>query len=96
VGGSDDHILLTAPPVSFPRDVMNSIGKKFNWVPRPSMWEYAQAWRNQRAQMAARFLEEGQAAVNSFATAQYNNTTGLVANAQQAAIDRLKTARKKA
>jgi len=75
---------------------MNSIGKKFNWVPRPSTWEYAQAWRNQRARMASRFLEEGQAAVNNFATAQYNNTTGLVANAQQSAIDRLQAAQKKA
>jgi hypothetical protein len=75
---------------------MNGIGKKFNWVQRPTMWEYAQAWRNQRAQMASRFLEEGQAAVNSFATAQYNNTTGLVANAQQAAIDRLKKLQKMA
>jgi hypothetical protein len=70
--------------------------KRFNWVPRPTMWEYAQAWRNQRAQMAARFLDEGQAAVNNFATAQYNNTTGLVANAQQAAIDRLKKVQKTA
>ena len=75
---------------------MNSIGKKFNWVPRPTMWEYAQAWRNQRAQMAAHFIDEGQTAVNSFASAQYNNTSGLVANAQQAAIDRLKAQQKKA
>ena len=70
--------------------------KKFNWVPRPSNWEFAQAWRNQRAQMAARFIEEGQVAVNGFASAQYNNTAGLVANAQQAAISRLKAMQKKA
>lgn len=70
------------------------VGKKFNWVQRPTTWEYAQAWRNQRAQMAAKFLEQGQTAVNAFASAQYNNTTGLVANAQQAAIDRLKKAQK--
>jgi phage gpG-like protein len=70
--------------------------KKFNWVQRPTTWEYAQAWRNQRAQMAAKFLEQGQTAASAFASAQYNNTTGLVANAQQAAIDRLKAAQKKA
>ena len=70
--------------------------KKFNWVQRPTTWEYAQAWRNQRARMAAKFIEEGTIAVNAFASAQYNNTAGLVANAQQAAINRLRAAQKKA
>ena len=64
--------------------------KKFNWIKRPTAWEYAQAWRNQRAQMAAKFREQNDVAINSFATAQYNNITGFVANAQQAAINRLK------
>ena len=64
--------------------------RKFNWVQRPSTWEYAQAWRNQRARMAQKFIEEGTAAVNAFATAQYNQTPGFVANAQQAAIKRLR------
>ena len=72
------------------------IGKKFNWVQRPTTWEYAQAWRNQRANMAAKFIEEGTIAVNAFASAQYNATSGLVANAQQAAINRLRAAQKKA
>jgi len=72
------------------------IGKKFNWVQRPSTWEYAQAWRNQRANMAAKFLEQGSIAANAFASVQYNNTSGLVANAQQAAITRLKAAQRKA
>jgi hypothetical protein len=67
-----------------------SIGKKFNWVQRPSAWEFAQAWNNQRKQMAAKFREQNDLAVNGFATAQYNNITGLVANAQTAAINRLK------
>jgi phage gpG-like protein len=71
-----------------------SVGKKFNWVQRPSAWEFAQAWKNQRAQMAAKFREQNEVAVNSFATAQYNNITGFVANTQQAAIDRLKKAQK--
>lgn len=75
---------------------MNGIGKKFNWVPRASTWEDAQAWRNQRAQMTAKFIEQNTVAVNSFASVQYNNTSGLVANAQQAAINRLKAAQKKA
>ena len=73
---------------------MNSIGKKFNWVQRPSTWEYVQAWRNQRAQMTAKFIEQGETAVNAFASAHYNNLNGLVANAQQAAINRLKSASK--
>ena len=71
-----------------------SVGKKFNWVQRPTAWEFAQAWKNQRAQMAAKFREQNEVAVNSFATAQYNNITGFVANTQQAAIDRLKKAQK--
>ena len=66
-----------------------SIGKKFNWVRRPTAWEYAQAWRNQRAEMAAKFREQNEVAINSFATAQYNNINGFVSNAQQAAITRL-------
>ncbi|HZO47426.1 MAG TPA: hypothetical protein VFB68_16130 [Xanthobacteraceae bacterium] len=70
------------------------IGKKFNWVQRPTAWQYAQTWRNQRANMAAKFLEEGTNAVNAFASAQYNHTSGLVANAQQAAITRLKAQQK--
>jgi len=67
-----------------------SVGKKFNWVQRPSAWEFAQAWRNQRAQMAAKFREQNELAINGFATAQQNNISGFVANAQQAAINRLK------
>lgn len=67
-----------------------SVGKKFNWVQRPSAWQFAQAWRNQRAQMVARFREQGETAINSFATAQSNNLNGYVTNAQQAAIARLK------
>jgi hypothetical protein len=66
-----------------------SVGKKFNWVKRPTAWEYAQAWRNQRAEMAAKFREQNEVAINSFATAQYNNINGFVANVQQAAISRL-------
>jgi hypothetical protein len=75
---------------------MNGIGKKFNWVQRPSTWEFAQAWRNQRAQATAKFLEQGQDAVNRLATAQSNQLNGFVANAQQAAITRLKAQAKKA
>jgi phage gpG-like protein len=72
---------------------MNSI-KKFNWVRRPSTWEYVQTWRHQRAQMASKFIEESTTAINAFASAQNNHTAGLVANAQQAAISRLQGADK--
>ena len=68
----------------------NSVGKKFNWVRSPSAWESAQAWRDKRAEMAAKFREQNETAINSFATAQYNNLNGFVSNAQQAAINRLK------
>jgi hypothetical protein len=64
--------------------------KKFNWVRSPSAWESAEAWRNKRAEMAAKFREMNETAANSFASAQYDNLSGSVSNAQQAAIDRLK------
>jgi hypothetical protein len=67
-----------------------SVGKKFNWVQRPSAWQFAQAWNNQRAQMAAKFREQNEVAINGFASAQNNNLAGFVANAQMAAINRLK------
>jgi hypothetical protein len=67
-----------------------SVGKKFNWVQRPSAWQFAQAWNNQRAQMAAKFREQNEVAINGFATAQYNNINGFVSITQQAAISRLK------
>jgi hypothetical protein len=69
-----------------------SVGKKFNWVQRPSAWEFAQAWKNQRAEMTAKFREQNELAINGFASAQYNNINGFVSNTQQAAINRLKAA----
>ena len=51
--------------------------KKFNWVKRPSSWEFAQAWRSQRSAMTQKFLEEGETARTAFANAQYNHLTGI-------------------
>ena len=63
--------------------------RKFNWVQRPSTWEYVQAWKEQRRKMTQRFLEEGAAANAGFASAQHNLTTGMTSLIQQAAITRL-------
>lgn len=65
---------------------MTSI-KKFNWVQRPSTWEYAQAWSAQRKSMASQFLDEGAALSSSFLNAQNNQTTGMANLAAQAAIN---------
>jgi hypothetical protein len=66
--------------------------KKFNWVQRPSMWQYAQAWNAQRKNMAQRFMDEGAAISNAFMTAQTNQSSGMANLAAQAAIT---TAQKK-
>ena len=59
--------------------------KKFNWVKRPSSWEFAQAWRSQRSAMTQKFLEHGETARTAFANAQYNHLTGIGTLAAQAA-----------
>ena len=59
--------------------------KKFNWVKRPSSWEFAQAWRSQRSAMTQKFLEQGETARTAFANAQYNHLTGIGTLAAQAA-----------
>ena len=74
--------------------------KKFNWVKRPSMWEFAQAWKSHRSGMAQRFLDDGAAASAAFLTAQNNMTTGLATLAAQASIlraqDQIAAAKEKA
>jgi len=57
-------------------------------VRKPSAYEYAQAWKSQRANMIAGFQADAQAASSAFATAQNNLTTGLANLAAQMAVDR--------
>jgi hypothetical protein len=60
--------------------------KKFNWVKRPTMWEYSQAWKSHRSNMVRRFLDDGAAASAAFANAQNNMVTGMATLAAQASI----------
>jgi hypothetical protein len=60
--------------------------KRFNWVKRPSHWEYAQAWRAQRSNMARRFQEDAALAASAFAGAQNNLAVGKATLAAQASI----------
>ena len=62
--------------------------KRFGWVKRPTHWQYAQAWRAQRAGMVQRFRDEASAASDAFASAQNNMTTGLATLAARASITR--------
>jgi hypothetical protein len=62
--------------------------KRFSWVKRPTSWEYAQAWRQHRSNMAQRFLDEGNAASLAFANAQTDLSVGLASLAAQASIQR--------
>ena len=62
--------------------------KRFNWVKRPSGWEFNQAWRAQRANMISRMRDEASAASAAFANAQNSLSTGLASLAAQASITR--------
>ena len=60
--------------------------KKFNWVQRPSTWEYAQAWNAQRKSMVQRFLDDGAVASSAFLNAQNSMSEGMATLAAQAAV----------
>jgi hypothetical protein len=62
--------------------------KRFNWVKRPSSWQFNQAWRAQRANMVSQMRAEADAASSAFASAQNNLSTGLASLAAQASITR--------
>jgi hypothetical protein len=66
--------------------------KRFNWVQRPSAWEYAQAWRSHRSSMVQRFLDDGASAASAFLSAQQNLSMGLATLAAQASIQRAQDA----
>ena len=60
--------------------------KKFNWVRRPSTWEFAQSWNAQRKSMASRFLDDSAVASSAFLNAQSNLSSGMATLAAQAAV----------
>ena len=66
--------------------------KRFNWTKRPTHYEFAQAWRNQRRNMTQRFLDDGATASSSLLNAQNNLTTGMATLAAQASIQRTQAA----
>lgn len=65
--------------------------KKFNWVQRPSAWEYAQAWKAQRKAMAQKFMDDAAVANSAFVSAQNNLSTGMATLAAQAALTNSQT-----
>jgi hypothetical protein len=51
--------------------------KRFSWVKRPTHWEYARAWRAQRANMVQRFRDEAAVAGSAITTTQINLSVGM-------------------
>ncbi len=62
--------------------------KRFNWMKRPTTWEYVQAWRQHRSNMVQRFRDEATVAGTAFASTQNNLSLGLASLAAQASIQR--------
>ena len=63
--------------------------KRFNWLKRPTAWEQAQAWRDQRRAMAQQSLDAGAAASTAFLNAQNNLTSGMATLTAQMSIQRV-------
>ena len=68
--------------------------KKFNWLPQPSAWKQAQAWRARRAAMTADQLSAGDTFTILFAKANDDKIKGMAKLAGEAAIKRIKLAAK--
>jgi hypothetical protein len=62
--------------------------KRFNWVQRPTAFQYAEAWRSHRRNMVQQFINEGSTLINVFVGVQSNLSSGTAALAAQASITR--------
>lgn len=68
--------------------------KHFNWLPRRSAWQEAEAWRARRQAMVQETLNAGDAFNTTFATAATDQAAGLARLAAQAAVKRIQAAGK--
>ncbi|HEX2216600.1 MAG TPA: hypothetical protein VHG27_07925 [Xanthobacteraceae bacterium] len=68
--------------------------KRMNWLRKPSAWETAQAWREQRRIMVERFQAEAQSASASFGSAWSSQIAGVGELAIKMASARLEAAAK--
>jgi len=72
---------------------VTAIGK-FNWLPQPSAWKQAEAWRARRAAMTADQLSAGDTFTTLFAQANDDKIKGMAKLAGEAAVKRIKLAAK--
>ena len=63
--------------------------KRFNWMPRPTRWQHAEAWRAHRSNMVRRFLDDSAATSAAFVNAQNNFSVGMATLAAQASAQRV-------
>jgi len=68
--------------------------KKFNWLPAPSAWKQAQAWRARRAAFTADALNASDNFTALFAKANANKIEGMAKLAGEAAVKRINAAAK--
>jgi hypothetical protein len=68
--------------------------KHFYWLPTPTAWQEAEAWRGRRQALAQETLNAGDAANSIFSTAATDQINGLAKLAAQAAVKRIKMATK--
>ena len=62
--------------------------KRFNWVPKQSVWEQTQTWREKRALMRQQFGASSAALSAGFTKAMTGQISGLGDLAAQAAVTR--------
>lgn len=68
--------------------------KRMNWVPKPSTWQDAEAWRLKRAQMREAYLSANAAAASNFTSAWSNEIQGMGDLAARMASDRMAAERR--
>ena len=68
--------------------------KHFYWLPTPTAWQEAEAWRARRQAMAQDFLAASDAVNASFANAATDQIAGMAKLAANAAVGRIKAAAK--
>ncbi|MGH6770036.1 MAG: hypothetical protein ACRECO_13550, partial [Xanthobacteraceae bacterium] len=90
------YALLTAAPYRVNRRLVAWRGdvamaaqiKRFNWLKRPTGWQFVQAWRASRRTMAQRFQQDAAVASSAFVAAQNNLIVGMAAIAAKTSIQR--------
>ena len=68
--------------------------KKFNWLPTPTAWEDAQAWRERRRAMMEQFEVDAVYTATSLSTTMADQIDGMAEIAARVAVKRVQDAAK--